>query len=435
MKPNATQQAEGTEANAAAPAKLIAPRKNHRRHRYQKVYDGRKQPIRGLWIRNGRFIARIKAENTSGKKELHWRVLGSDENPVTTVAQAKEAYRKLLTQRDDGKLPILKRTPKFADYAQEYLKLIENKKRPATVSKERSTLNHWIEHIGALRIDQIRKRHVTAVIEKRLEDGIAGRTVNLDVIALRNVIKRAIDDEYLTDSPLKNLRPVETETKSRDLVNAEQIDRLCNAAFECRYFRKRLAKPGEPGKPLKNAQQFADYIRLMAACGSRRDETLRLRWSGVNWDLKQLTIGADGLSKNRKSRVVDFNANLEALLKAMFDRRVPDSQWLFPSPQRGERDASARTFKESLNLARDVAGMKHFGFHDCRHHFISYAVMSGIDFMTIAEWVGHQDGGILIGKVYGHLAQEHRQKMAEKLNFGPIVLPSPAGSKTAAGSP
>jgi hypothetical protein len=28
--------------------------------------------------------------------------------------------------------------------------------------------------------------------------------------------------------------------------------------------------------------------------------------------------------------------------------------------------------------------------------------------MTIAAWVGHRDGGILIGKVDGHLAQEHR---------------------------
>jgi hypothetical protein len=27
----------------------------------------------------------------------------------------------------------------------------------------------------------------------------------------------------------------------------------------------------------------------------------------------------------------------------------------------------------------------HVGFHDCRHLFISYAVMSGVDYMTIAR--------------------------------------------------
>jgi site-specific recombinase XerD len=52
-----------------------------------------------------------------------------------------------------------------------------------------------------------------------------------------------------------------------------------------------------------------------------------------------------------------------------------------------------------------------------RHHFISMCVMSGIDFMTIAQWVGHVDGGVLIGKVYGHLANEHRQRMAQLVQF------------------
>ena len=44
--------------------------------------------------------------------------------------------------------------------------------------------------------------------------------------------------------------------------------------------------------------------------------------------------------------------------------------------------------------------------------------MSGIDFMTIAKWVGHQDGGVLIGKVYGHLSNEQ----AQRVNFGPVLL-------------
>lgn len=37
-----------------------------------------------------------------------------------------------------------------------------------------------------------------------------------------------------------------------------------------------------------------------------------------------------------------------------------------------------------------------FEFHDCRHYFISMCVTSGINYMTIARWVGHSDGGVLI---------------------------------------
>ena len=106
----------------------------------------------------------------------------------------------------------------------------------------------------------------------------------------------------------------------------------------------------------------------------------------------------------------------------MFARRQPDSQFVFPSPQRGDKDASAKTFMESLRLARAATGLPAFGFHDCRHFFISFCVMSGIDFMTIARWVGHKDGGVLIGKVYGHLSNEHAKQQAQRITFEPHLL-------------
>ena len=43
--------------------------------------------------------------------------------------------------------------------------------------------------------------------------------------------------------------------------------------------------------------------------------------------------------------------------------------------------------------------------------------MSGIDYLTISRWVGHKDGGVLIGKVYGHLADVHTKRQAQRLEF------------------
>jgi len=49
--------------------------------------------------------------------------------------------------------------------------------------------------------------------------------------------------------------------------------------------------------------------------------------------------------------------------------------------------------------------------------------MAGIDFLTIAAWLGHKDGGILVGKVYGgRLLDEHRTKAAKQVNFGLSVV-------------
>lgn len=387
------------------PTAAVKVRKSHSPYKYRKVLDGRKQPIRGLWERNGKFIARLSVEDDNGMKRTKWAPLEG----AATVAQAVEQLKTLHVDRVRNTLPALKLTPKFADYADKYFELLEaepDRKRVTTVSKEKGTAELWKAHMGGVRLDKIRKVHINSMIQKRQAEGIKGRTVNLDIITLRNILKRAIDDGWINALPTENLRPLQQTPPKRELVALPEIEKVCKAGLTVS----------------KNGREFADYVFLMAYSGARRNEALRLKWSDVDWQQRQLTIGSDGLNKGHEVRRVDFNAKLEAHLKQMSKRRAPDSEWLFPSPQRGNRDIPAKTFKQSLSAARTKAGLPRFSFHDCRHFFISYCVMSGIDFMTIAKWVGHKDGGVLIGKVYGHLADAHMKRQAEKLNFGPVLL-------------
>ena len=169
-------------------------------------------------------------------------------------------------------------------------------------------------------------------------------------------MNRAVDDGWITALPTLNLRPLKWTATKQTLLPRENIERLCEVAVKDKTF--------------KNGREFADYVKLMAACGARRDETLRLKWSDMDWERRQLTVGSDGMAKNRKARVVDFNAELEAHLKAMVPRRAPDSQWLFPSPQRGgprrsggadgSQNRSLRVSRSTAllhQLLRDVGGL------------------------------------------------------------------------------
>jgi hypothetical protein len=66
-------------SNVTASSQPIAVvRRNVRsRYQYKKVLDGRKQPIRGLWERKGKFIARLAVED-EGRTEgnpLDWPCL------------------------------------------------------------------------------------------------------------------------------------------------------------------------------------------------------------------------------------------------------------------------------------------------------------------------------------------------------------------------
>lgn len=369
------------------------------------MLDSRKRPVRGLWQRNGRFYARLSVEDhLTGKKSTRRVPL-----EATTVPAAIKELSTLRVDRERNELPVLKQAPIFRDFAAMYLAhyaSVTAAKRQATLDKEKRSLTRWSTHVGGLRLDKITRAHVNRFIAARQEEGVTGRTVNLDVIALRNCLKHARDEGWLKTLPTDGMRPLKHKSPTRPLTTMADVEAICEAGLAVS----------------KNGRQFGDYVRLMALCGARMSETLRLRWPDVDFDLRQITIGADGLSKNGEARTVDFSPALEAHLRHMHGRSAPDTEWLFPSPQRGNKDIPSHTFRETLSMAREHVGLPGFRFHDCRHAFISLAVMAGVDFMTIAAWVGHKDGGVLIGKVYGHLANEHRRQMAGRLNFEPQTL-------------
>ncbi|MHC1767935.1 MAG: tyrosine-type recombinase/integrase [Verrucomicrobiia bacterium] len=447
-------------------------RSQSRRYQYTKVLDNRKHPIRGLWRRGGKFLARITVEDDAGKKEVKWVPL-----KATTPGAAQDEFRTVLVERKENRLRHIGRCPTLADYWETtYLPaLLLSGKKPDTVTTEKVHMGKWVGAIGHLHLDKIRPSHVNTQLLALKAAGLSSRTRNLSLIELRNVLKAAKVDGFINTLPVDGIAWEDVETKQRPLYTRDEIELFCEAA--------RTAS--------KNGEQFGEYFRLLALTGAREQEALKIRWTDVHFDQRRLcahghlvdepdrqdcpdcgsrelaalgsiTIGADADTKNREARTVDFNQGLYAHLRNMERRRAPDSQWLFPSPQRGDRDEHAKTFRETLLLTRQVGGaicgdcgkttfgenivvcsrcesenvqsrkpalsekLQKIGFHDNRHHFISMCVMSGVDFMTIAKWVGHKDGGVLIGKVYGHLADEHRRRMAQKVTFGPVFFEAAA---------
>jgi integrase len=401
--------------------------------------DSRNRRVAGLCLRNDRYYAQLWIDLGNGKKSAR-RLPLIDENkePIRSLAAAKDALVSLRQQRKQNTLPQRGRRPTFAAFAAEYLQMASTRhKRKRTQEKEAAAIELWQAHLGGVRVDQISTPMIKDFVERRLNGyrlcgkryaPAAPRTVALDLIALRNVLNAAIDSDHIRDLP-RFPRVKVPPPPRRPLLTPKQFENLLSCCFATK----------EDGEPLtKNGQQLNDFLRLLAFTGAREQEALRLRWSHVDFERCRIFIGADedfaatamtigsgGTSKNHASRIVDFNPQLEELLQEMNSRRAPDSDWLFPSPQRGEKDIHAKTFRESLKLIRAEAKLPNLGFHDLRHLFCSFSVMAGIDFMTIASWLGHKDGGILIGKVYGHLLDEHRQRMAAKLTIG--ITPVAAG--------
>ena len=137
----------------------------------------------------------------------------------------------------------------------------------------------------------------------------------------------------------------------------------------------------------------------------------------MDFENRQVTIGADGTAKNARHRSVNFSGELEALLTEMHSGRQPDSELFIPRARtRGTLDAPPVACANPLHWcaarrgcpasASTTSGTSSLAKRD-----------ADIDFMTIASWLGHSDGGILVGKIYGHLADGHKARMANNLTL------------------
>lgn len=363
--------------------------------KFYKVVDSRGDPIRGLWRRNQRFYACLRVPG----KPNATKVCLVDENglPWRTLAEARAALHDLLGKRRNHSLPAQRRTPTLTEWVESYISWLRRAqtKSPLTITKETGALSLWSARLGTVRIADLRRAQVNEFVAWRKETHqVSNRTINLDIIALNNCLRHAQDEGLITTLPTDTWRPLQHRVPRRPLWTIEEIERVCVAAIA----------GGSDG------QLLADYIRFLACSGLRRSEALHVTWDDMEWPKRKLVVR---IAKYGRPREVDFNPRLEALLHELHLRAVPGAKWLFPSPR--NREVVARNLQGGLERARAAAGLPDFCFHDLRHYFASECVMAGIDYMTIAKWLGHRDGGVLIGRIYGHLNNVHTQKQAAKL--------------------
>jgi integrase len=143
-------------------------------------------------------------------------------------------------------------------------------------------------------------------------------------------------------------------------------------------------------------------IRFLAHTGLRIEEARRLKWSDVHED-SFLVPGA--ATKNGRPRVIPFVNGIRGVLGEL--RGTGAGELILPQAE----------CKRSLQTACRRAGLPRLSHHSFRHHFATRCIESGVDVPTVARWLGHQDGGALLGRTYFHLVDEHSRKMAGRVRI------------------
>jgi site-specific recombinase XerD len=243
---------------------------------------------------------------------------------------------------------------------------------------------------------------------KRINDNIHPETINRDINILKAALSKAVEWQLIKMHPFAKIKAMtfDRSPKIRYLEKAE-LARL-HAALEYRRNNREMFNIGDLSDD-EDSDLSTDYLEPMVIVslntGARRGELFDLTWDQV--DLSKRTIAL--LGKSQSTHYVPLNEEAHQALKS-WSVKAPDHARVFCRPN-GQRIVTVRRAWQTLLRYAEI---ENFRWHDMRHHFASWLVMSGVDLNTVRELLGHSD--IKMTLRYAHLAPEHKAAAVAKLS-------------------
>lgn len=150
------------------------------------------------------------------------------------------------------------------------------------------------------------------------------------------------------------------------------------------------------------SKDCADFVRFLAFSGALCKEAANLMWSDIDFPGNTLRLR---ITKNSEPRSVTVMPEAVTMLKRLRNERSEE-----PLHQ-----AVLRVREADRTAAR--VGMMRITHHGLRHLFVTKLIESGVDIPTAARLADHNDGGALAMRVYGHLRDDHAQRVMAGISF------------------
>lgn len=307
-------------------------------------------------------------------------------------------------------------------------KRISENIKPATFSRYEGIYRKYIQPypIASLKLSDIKTVVIQRFYNDLFEMGCTSASIRTLNSLLRNFFTFAIEQDYITKSPLKGTT---IPSKAGELTKDRKLDV---------YTDEEILK-------LKKALKgyiHGNLILVALGTGLRQGELLGLQWKHIDLDKKTITVNqtlktysdikSDGTRslvtalqtpKSKHSiRVVPIPESLVAVLNkqkastikkaAALDKPFNDDVYVFTNSQLSYVDARAllRSYKRMLHRNN----IRERDFHSLRHTYATQLIRRGVSIEIIAELLGHSSTEIT--KIYAHILDDDKQKAVEKLN-------------------
>jgi len=305
---------------------------------------------------------------------------------VTTWQGAHEALKNAVLKEhyEECGIKESKQQIKFKEFADIF---IENYSRinKRSWKDDKYRLQKVVNFFGDIYLHELTPLDVEKFKAEKLKEGVTKSTVNRYMAILKTMFNIAITWGYTKDNPVREVRffSEKDNLKERILIEEEE-DRLFEASSE----------------------HLIPILIVALNTGMRRGEILNLKWSQIDYHIKEIRVEN---TKSGKPRIIDINSHLLTELMRL-KNKAQDSQYVFLNPKTGKPYKKLQT---SFNGACRRAGIEGLRFHDLRHTFASRLVERGIDLIRVKELLGHSS--VKMTERYTHSNREERKKAVELL--------------------
>lgn len=216
---------------------------------------------------------------------------------------------------------------------------------------------------------------------------LGSRSTNLFYERLKAVFDWGVPD-FLQDNPMG-------EAKYRKQIRKKVVREKPNAPT-LEEFAK-IVDCIRNQKFSDTAQDSADLVEYLGLAGQGVAEANALDWSQVNFSGKLPKISVQR-KKTQEFYIVPIHEDLMIFLKSLHLKRgEPKSGKVF----------KVLNPKKAIDSACAKLKLKKFTARNFRQMNIIHNLRSGVAPKSIANWQGHQDGGVLIMNVYSEVISEN----------------------------
>ena len=183
----------------------------------------------------------------------------------------------------------------------QYIRACRLRLKPSTCDMYEERLNYSTRKLGITYPNEVSLSLVDDYAGKRLEDGRATRTPNLEISVLRRMLGWAVQRELIPENPLRRWKPMKDQpTKKRRAMRSDEVQKLLKVA------------------PLWRRMLYM----VMLASGIRKGEARQLIIADLDTERNLLRVRPE-IAKTGRGRTIPLPPTLVAMIVSWLRKDLP----------------------------------------------------------------------------------------------------------------